>query len=112
MPAVVKERKVGPVTLLELGERLTADEVDGLSEKLQSLVAAGHLSVLLDCSKVTSIDSRGVGALVWGWTSVKKRGGKLKLLSLPPRMQAVLQVTGLLDVFEYFDDVTLALRSF
>lgn len=112
MPAVARERKVGPVAFLELGERLTSNEVDGLSEKLQGLIASGQLSVLLDCSGVTSIDSRGIGALVWGWTSVKRRGGKLKLLCPPPRMQGALEVTGLLKIFEWFDDVTPALQSF
>ncbi len=112
MSLIVKERRIGPITMLELGERLTLEGVAELHEKLQSLVAAGRLSLLLDCSRVTAIDSQGLGILVRHWASVERRGGKLKLVCLSRRMREALELTGLLKVFEAFDDVGLALRSF
>ncbi len=112
MAIIGKERKVGPITILELGERLTMEGVGELYEKVQSLLDSGHQELLLDCSRVIAIDSWGVGALVRNWTAVQRRGGKLKLLHLRPLMRGTLEVTGLLKVIEWFDEPGLALRSF
>ncbi len=112
MAIIEKERRVGPITILELGERLTIECAGGLHERVQSLVDSGRRALLLDCSRVTVLDSRGLGALVRNWVSVQRHGGKLKLLFLPPQMRTALEITGLLKVFECFDDVGLALRSF
>ena len=111
MPTMINERKVGPIIMLELGERLTIEGVGELREKVESLVADGHTALLLDCSQVTAIDSQGLGALVRTWVSLNHRGGKLKLIH-SVRMREVFEITGLQKVIECFDDVGSALRSF
>ncbi len=112
MSPVVKERQAGSVTVLELSGWFVLSGSEALEEKLQSLIAGGRLALLLDCSQVSAIDNRGIGALVQAVTSVEKRGGKLKLLKVSPRMREVLDVTGLLTVIESFDEEPTALRSF
>jgi anti-sigma B factor antagonist len=111
MAGIVDKRKVGPVTILELGPRLTGAEVPELHETIQDLLKHGNHEVLLDCGSVTFIDSLGIGALVRSWASVEKKG-KLRLLGLSPRLREVLQITGLLKVMGSFDDIGEALRSF
>jgi anti-anti-sigma factor len=111
MPAFLNERRVGPVTILELAPRLTHAEGSELHHVVSGLLDTGSQAVLLDCSRVTFIDSLGIGGLMRAWLSVGKRG-KLKLFGLPPYFRQVLQTTGLLKVMDSFDDVGLALRSF
>ncbi len=111
MRMIMNQRKVGPITMLELGERLTIEGVGELREKVESLVAGGHAALLLDCSQVKAIDSHGLGALVRTWVSFDRGGGKLKLIP-SGRMREVLEITGLHKVIECFDDVGSALRSF
>ncbi len=113
MSLEIKEKQVGSVTVLHLRGRLAAGEgSDELSEKLQSLVAAGHSALLLECSQLTGIDSQGISALVRGYVSISKRGGRIKLLKLSPRARYVLEITHLLKVIDAFDDERAALRSF
>ena len=112
MPFVLSQSNIGPVTLLELGERLIIDNVPELRDTLQSLADQGHLDLLLDCSRITAVDSQGIGSLVGNWVSLKNRSGKLKLLHPSPRLHQVLQVVGLHKVIESFDDIGPALRSF
>jgi len=113
MGTVVKECRAGPVTILELNGRLhvgaAAEELD---ERLQKLITVGRTALLLDCGQVSAIDSQGIKALVRGVISAQKRGGKLKLLKLTPRVREVLNITRLLTVIESFDDEETALRSF
>jgi len=111
MPAIVSQRNVGPVTILELGPRLTLIEGTELRDTTHDLLAQGRSTVLLDCVRVNFIDSQGIGCLVRTWVS-SGRGGKLKLFSLTPRFKETLRITGLLKVMDCFEDVESALQSF
>jgi len=107
------QKKVGPVVLVALDGRLTYGEgADKVENFIQDLVAHDERAVLLDMAKVPIIDSRGIKSLVHGFTSVRKRGGQLKLLRLSPRVREVLGFTRLIEIFEVFDDEQRALQSF
>ena len=111
MPVFISQRAVGPVTILELGEQLIAENVSEFRDMLQHLVEQGRSHLLLDCSRIRMVDSQGIGSLVGNWISLKKRGGKLGLLNPPVRLRDVLQVIGLQQVIESFDDIGKALPS-
>ncbi len=109
----IRERSVGPVTVVEVSGRVTLGEsADAIEEKLQEIVARGPQGVLLDLSGVEVLDSRGIKALVRSYISMQKRDGRLKLMKLPPRIRQVLEITRLLNVFEVYDDEEAALGSF
>jgi anti-anti-sigma factor len=112
MPLILRQRTVGPITLLELSERLTIENVPELRDKLQDLAGQGCRFFLLDCGQITFIDSQGIGGLVRNWLSLKTRGGKLKLLNPSVRLREVMQIVRLDKVIECFDDIELALRGF
>ena len=61
---------------------------------------------------VSTIDSSGVGELVSAFTTVTNRGGKLKLVNLPPKVNDILQITQLITVFEVYDNEDEAVASF
>jgi anti-sigma B factor antagonist len=112
-PLKITERRAGPVAVLEISGHLVAD--DGACRCLQQvslLVIAGWLNVLVDLSRVTYIDSGGVGALVASYVHVSRRGGRMKLLCPSARASRVLTITRLSEVFEVFDTEDAALRSF
>ena len=108
MPLFLGQRTVGSVTVLELGEQLKARDVPEFRDTLQQLVDQGRTYLLLDCSRVHSVDSVGIGSLVGNWISIKKRGGKLSLLNPSARFQSILKLVGLQDLIESFDDVSKA----
>lgn len=112
MAIVLSQCNVGPVTMLELSERLTTENVPEFRENLQNLSDEGRRYLLLDCSHISVIDSQGIGSLVGNWVSIKKRGGKLELLNPSVRLREVLQIAGLHKAIECFDDISQALRAF
>ena len=81
-------------------------------EAVANAITAGHTKILLDMSGVTTIDSSGIGELVGSYTTVANRGGKLKLLHLPAKLNELLHVTQLITVFEVYDSEQEALNSF
>jgi anti-sigma B factor antagonist len=113
MSLYVVEKALGDVTLLDLRGRITlGPETVLLRDRVKKLVDAGHARIVLNLELVDYIDSVGLGTLIASYTSVCKRGGELKLLHLTRRVRDLLQITRLITVFETFEDLEAARRSF
>lgn len=101
------------VTILVPKGKITIGEGDvALREAVHEALEAGVRDILIDLEGVTTMDSSGVGELVSAYTTVTNRGGKLKLLNLPPKISDILQITQLIRVFEVYDSREEALSSF
>lgn len=101
------------VTILDVEGKVTIGKGDvALREAVQDVLNAGATKILVGLGKVTTIDSSGVGELVSALTTVTNRGGKLKLVNLPPKVNDILQITHLITVFEVFENENDALASF
>ena len=106
-------RNVDGVEIISLQGKITIGSGDTqLREVINNAVNAGKTKVLLDLSQVTTIDSSGIGELVGSYTTVTNRGGKLKLLHLPAKLNELLHVTQLITVFEVYEDENEAIASF
>ena len=106
-------RSVDAVEIISLQGKITIGSGDTqLREVINNAVNAGKTKILLDLSQVTTIDSSGIGELVGSYTTVTNRGGKLKLLHLPAKLNELLHVTQLITVFEVYDSEQEALASF
>ncbi len=113
MALYMVEKAVGDVTRLDLRGRITlGEETESLRRKVQKLIEAGQRRILLDLEGVTYIDSVGLGTLISSYTSARKAGGDVKLLRLPAGVHHLLQITRLSTVFEIYDDLDTACRSF
>lgn len=101
------------VTVLEPKGKITIGVGDvALRNAVAEALEAGARNILVDLEQVTTMDSSGIGELVSAYTTVTNRGGKLKLLNLPPKVMDILQITQLVTVFEIFDNQQEALDSF
>ena len=113
MALQIHEREREGVVILDLEGRITAGEEAGLlRETLRRLAETGRRGVILNLAEVDYIDSTGLGALVMGYTTVRKAGGTLKLLNLSRRNIELIVFTKLETVFEIFDDELDAVNSF
>ena len=101
------------VEIIKLEGKITIGSGDQqLREVIGNAMNAANSKILLDMSGVTTIDSSGIGELVGSYTTVTNRGGKLKLLHLPAKLNELLHVTQLITVFEVYDSEQEALSSF
>jgi anti-sigma B factor antagonist len=109
----VKTRQVKDVAVVDMSGRITlGEETKLLRDTVQQLLGEGRKKLLLNLGEVTFIDSGGIGELVSAFTSVRNRGGELKLLKLTRRVHDVLQITKLYTVFDINDDEAAAIGSF
>jgi anti-sigma B factor antagonist len=106
-------REVQGVAILDLKGKITIGAGDvQLRETVNSLAESGKKSILINMNDVTTIDSSGIGELVGCYTSLTNKGGKLKLLHLPPKINDVLTVTQLITVFDVYENEAEALASY
>lgn len=109
----IDERNIAGVTVLTLVGEITLDDGDlAFGRRINDLVSAGRVQLLVDLDAVTSIDSSGIGMMAAKLKEVRKHGGDIRLLRLNARGQRVLAVLRLRTMFEVFDDEAVALRSY
>jgi anti-sigma B factor antagonist len=109
----IVERQVGDVIILDLhGKILIGEGDDALREAVSKLIDSGKTKLLLNLADVPYVDSAGLGEIVRCYTTVSKKGGKLKLLNLTKKIQDLLSITKLLTVFETFENESEATKSF
>jgi anti-sigma B factor antagonist len=107
------EKLVSGVMVLDLRGRITlGEETEALREKVKSLVEAGYTRLILNLEEVLYVDSVGLSTLVASYTTARRQGGDVKLLRLTKRIHDLLQITRLSTVFETFDSLEEATRSF
>ncbi len=109
----IDKRERDGVTILDVEGKITIGKGDiALREAVHKALDEGARKLVIRLADVSTIDSSGVGELVSAFTTVTNRGGKLKLLNLPPKVNDILQITQLITVFEVYDNENEALASF
>src|SRR5215475_10945418 len=112
MNFTVKTRVIEGVVVLDLGGHLTTGEpVMELHRTVGSHLDNLYRKFVLNLKDVSYVDSSGLGELVWAYTSVRNKGGQVKLLNLTARVQDLLQITKLLTVFDTYDNESRAISS-
>lgn len=108
----VNVRQADGVSLVEVAGRLTSFESKAFREMIQGLLKQGQTSIVLNLTGLEYLDSSGVGELVRNYMSVVKKGGAMKVVGLAPKVEEILKVTQLYQVFPEFPDEASALESF
>ena len=109
----IKVRDEGAVRVMDIEGKITIGSGDvELRKQVEDSISAGRVNLLLNLAGVSHIDSSGIGEMVGCFTTLARKGGKMKLLNLTQKINDILQVTQLITVFDVFDNETEALASF
>jgi anti-sigma B factor antagonist len=106
-------RQVGEIAIVDISGRITLGEGNVmLREIMVDLLEKGHKHILLNMTDVIHVDSAGIGELVRSHTSVRKQGGRMKLVNPHKKVRDLLQMTMLAAVFDVQEDEASAVKSF
>jgi anti-sigma B factor antagonist len=105
-------RQVGQVSVVEVTGKLTSFESGALRSSIAQLLKEGRKQILLNLSGLVYVDSSGIGDLVHTYMSVIKSGGEMKVVGLTEKVEEILKITQLYQVFQEFKDEHTALQSF
>jgi anti-sigma B factor antagonist len=109
----LRSREIGDVVVLDLDGKIAGGaDYEVFVPALRALVESGHRKVIVNLEGVNWINSTGLGILIAGFAEMQRSGGLLKLVKVSPRVESLLAVTRLGNVFESFSDEDAAVRSF
>lgn len=110
----IAPRVAGGVVILDLQGQmtLTGEEPLQLLRRVRRTVEEGHRHVLLNLTRVSYVDSTGIGEIAGAYTRVVREGGMLKLCGVGPRIQELLDTTNLGSIIESYAHEADALESF
>lgn len=89
----------GPLSVVRVEGEIDVYSAPSLRERLDTLVNAGRVRLVVDLTKVAFLDSTGLGVLVGRLKLVRSHGGSLHLVCVNDRILKVFAITGLDKVF-------------
>lgn len=104
--------KYGAVVIELKGNVMGGEDTKEFNELLHKLVDEGKTNVIVDLSDVKFMNSSGLGMLISGLTTMKKANGFLKLARVTEKIESLLIITKLVTIFEFYDSVEEAVKSF
>jgi anti-sigma B factor antagonist len=110
---LIERKRVNDVTVIRFVEssQLLAASLE-LAELNKAIRLEKDTKVLIDLSKVSRIDSTGLGVLMNCYCHAIKNSGALKLLHPDPSVKRVLNVTRIDAILQTFEDENVAIASF
>jgi anti-sigma B factor antagonist len=94
------------------GKIMGGPDHEHFHDEIKALIREGHADILLNMSKVSWINSTGLGILVSAYHTLRKNGGRLKICEVSERIDNILNVTQLKLIFATYDSCEEALASF
>lgn len=108
-----KLRSIGDIVVVDVVGRITVGEGNiALREIVRDLTDKGTRRIILNLGDVNYVDSSGLGELVKTQTTVRNKGGDLRLAGLNKRVHDLLELTRLITVFDIEKDEASAIKSF
>lgn len=110
----IKERTIGNVAILELSGKLLGGPPgsEEFKDRIYELIDKGITNVVVDLADVKRMNSSGLGILISALTSLKNKGGNLKLAAVDEMMEGILVMTKLNTIFETYETAEGAAKSF
>ena len=109
---VVEKESHGAAVLALAGRVTLGEETNQLRSKIREALDKGKTRLVLDLGDVSYIDSSGLGTLVSSFATATSQGGTIKLANLTERFEEQLNITKLVTVFDVYNSVEDAAKSF
>jgi anti-sigma B factor antagonist len=108
----IQEQRQGAVTVLKPCGPLIMGDATEFGQRLGEVVTRSLGRLVVDASGVAYVDSTGLETLVAATEEMAAGGRALRLCGANETVREVLDLTGLSDRFEHYEDLTTAVRSF
>jgi len=104
--------KYSAVIIQMKGNVMGGPEAEEFSQLLHDYLDQGKKNIVVDLNDVKFMNSSGLGMLISGFTTMKNGGGYLKLANATEKINSLLVITKLITIFENYDSVDEAVKSF
>lgn len=108
----IHEQRHGAVTVLKPQGPLCTADAEDFSRRVGEVMSRTLGRLVVDASGIPYVDSQGLEALVKATEELSEGGRSLRLCGAGETLREVLDLTGLADKFEHYQDINTAVRSF
>ncbi len=103
----------GTVGILDIRGSLVGDgDTEVVHAAVSDFMEQGIRRVVIDLHRLNYLNSTGIGAIIRAHSTARKNNGDVRLTGLSDNVQSLLAITRLIDVFEVYDSLEEAVRSF
>lgn len=92
-------------SLVTVNGDLGEDDLEKVSNAIETLLKKGFLHVVLDLTKVEYMNANGLGTLVNHWNRIRFKRGDLQIVGLNSRLMHLFRMMGVDQVFEIYPSV-------
>jgi anti-sigma B factor antagonist len=109
----VVTRELDRIIVVDVVGRLTlSDSRTQLRDLVHVFTGNGRKKFLINLAGVDFVDSDGLGELTRCYSIVRQVGGEMKLVHVHKKVQALLELTRLINLFEIHSEERAALQAF
>lgn len=108
----ILEQRQGAVTVIRPQGPLCGADADRFLLRVRDVMAGSLGRFIVDCSEVPFVDSRGLEVLKETTDQLAEGGQAMRLCAANETVREVLELTDLAKLFEHYQDVNSAVRSF
>ncbi len=108
----ITEKKIGNVSVVALGGRLDAYVSNTVEQKLNALLDADKVCLVVSMEGLDYISSSGLRVLLASLKKARRRDGDIKLASMKPHIKEVFDVAGFSQLFSIYDLEDVAVQAF
>jgi anti-anti-sigma factor len=108
-PFSIKVDRRGDVAVVCLKGSCTMDVAGKLGECVKGLASEEMRLLVLELSALDFIESTGLGNIVAGYLRIRRRNGEIRMVSPPPSIRHLLEITRLTQLFTIHRTVEEAL---
>jgi anti-sigma B factor antagonist len=109
----IAARELDSIIVVDVVGRLTlSDSRTQLRDLVHVFTGNGRKRFLINLSGVDFVDSDGLGELTRCYSIVRQVGGEMKLVHVQKKVQDLLELTRLINLFEIHSEEQAALQAF
>ena len=94
------------------GDLMGGPDSEEFRQVVDQAIEEEQTNIIVDMSNVSWMNSAGLGMLISALTSLRSSGGDLRLANLNDRLRRPLQITKLDSVFQEYETVESAIKSY
>ncbi|MHC4661541.1 MAG: STAS domain-containing protein [Planctomycetota bacterium] len=100
------------IAVLTLVGALSEDTIDDLETAIRKQLDAGIMQFVIDCEKLSYLNSKGVGAFNWAVGGVRARKGDIKFCNVKGKAKSVFDMLGIGEFIQIYPSAESAADAF
>lgn len=101
----IAKREYADGVILDLsGDIVFGESVAVFRQRVRNCLRDGATNIRLNFANAGHVDSSGIGEMISALTAARREGSRLQLMNLSERIQWLLEISKLTEIFEIVSD--------